>query len=181
MDVKVLRSKFGLVGQEPYLFNDTIHYNIKYNCYDVSDDDIRQSAIISNAIKFIEQDEKMDQNEDEDKDATGFQRKVGVKGSNLSGGQKQRVAIARAVLRKPAIYLYDEATSALDANSEHIVQEALNKLSEGRTTLTIAHRISTIQDSDLILVINHKCVAEQGTYHELMAKKGLFWYINKDK
>ena len=181
MDVKVLRSKFGLVGQEPYLFNDTIHYNIKYNCYDVSDDDIRQSAIISNAIKFIEQDEKMDQNEDNDKDATGFQRKVGVKGSNLSGGQKQRVAIARAVLRKPAIYLYDEATSALDANSEHIVQEALNKLSEGRTTLTIAHRISTIQDSDLILVINHKRVAEQGTYHELMAKKGLFWYINKDK
>merc|ERR1712226_1514767 len=128
IDIHNLRSLFGLVAQEPYLFNNTLRYNIKYNMYNASDDQMKQAAFISNATKFIEKDEELAGDEfedDKEKDATGYDRNVGVKGSKLSGGQKQRVAIARAVLRNPSVYLFDEATSALDSNSEKIVQEAL--------------------------------------------------------
>lgn len=181
IDLHSLRAAFGLVSQEPYLFNETIKYNIRYNTYSAIDKDIRDAAIISNAIKFIEQDEVIEQEDDNNKDATGFDRSVGIKGGNLSGGQKQRVAIARSVLRMPKVYLYDEATSALDSHSERVVQDALNRLSEKNTTISIAHRISTIQNSDVIFVLNKQRIVEEGDYEQLMEKKGLFYLINKDK
>lgn len=114
-----------------------------------------------------------------DKDGKGYKRSVGMKGGKLSGGQKQRVAIARTVIRRPKIYLFDEATSALDGESEKIVQDALDKISKGSTTLTIAHRISTIKDSDVIFVIGGGgTVIEKGTYKQLMDKEGEFYNIN---
>lgn len=118
--------------------------------------------------------------EDNEDDGTGYERKVGMKGGKLSGGQKQRVAIARTVIRRPKIYLFDEATSALDTESEKVVQDALNKISSNSTSLSIAHRISTIIDSDVIFVIKNGCVVEQGTYQELMDKRGEFYSINSD-
>jgi len=103
-----------------------------------------------------------------------------MKGQNLSGGQKQRVAIARTVVRNPKIYFFDEATSALDTQSEKIVQDALNKISKSSTTLTIAHRISTIKDSDNIIVIANGTMVEQGTYDQLIQKRGTFYEISKN-
>jgi len=144
---------------------------------------MKQAAFVSNATKFIEKDEELagdeyiDDKGKKDKDATGYERNVGVKGSKLSGGQKQRVAIARAVLRNPNVYLFDEATSALDSNSEKVVQEALNKLSKEKTTISIAHRISTIKDSDIIFVLANKKVLEEGTYDQLMKLHGEFYDI----
>ena len=176
-----LRNCFGLVSQEPYLFNNSLGYNIRYNMYDATQEEIRQSAVISNAIKFIEQDEKLEEEGEVGADETGFNRNVGVKGGNLSGGQKQRTAIARAVLRNPNIYLFDEATSALDSQSESVVQEALNRLSDGKTSISIAHRISTIKGCDIIFVIANKNIAESGKFDELLERKGLFWNINQDK
>lgn len=111
-------------------------------------------------------------------DGKGYKRSVGMKGGKLSGGQKQRVAIARTVIRKPKVLMFDEATSALDAESEKIVQDALNKIAEGSTSLSIAHRISTIRDCDVIFVINKKKVVEQGSFQQLMQMKGEFYEIN---
>jgi ATP-binding cassette subfamily B (MDR/TAP) protein 1 len=135
-------------------------------------------------------DEKKDLNDRKDKDkkakveeddGTGFERKVGMKGGKLSGGQKQRIAIARTVIRRPKIYLFDEATSALDTESEKVVQDALNKISKNSTSLSIAHRIATIIDSDVIFVIKDGGVVEQGTYQQLMERQGEFYKINSDE
>ena len=119
-----------------------------------------------------------DDKDDKD-DGVQYERKVGMKGNKLSGGQKQRVAIARTVIRRPKMYLFDEATSALDTESEKIVQDALNKISQNNTSLTIAHRIATIIDSDVIFVIKNGKVMEQGTYKQLMDRKGEFFLINQ--
>jgi ABC-type multidrug transport system fused ATPase/permease subunit len=178
-NIDTLRASFGLVSQEPFLFNNTIGYNIKYNKYEAATDEIRNAAITSNAIKFIEQDEALEVTEGNE-GKLGFERSVGVKGGNLSGGQKQRVAIARAVLRNPKIYLFDEATSALDTASEQIVQNALNEIAVRKTSISIAHRISTIKDCDMIFVIHNKKVCEQGRFDELLEMKGVFWNINRD-
>jgi ATP-binding cassette subfamily B (MDR/TAP) protein 1 len=188
IDIHHLRSLFGLVSQEPFLFNNTIKYNITYNIYDVPEQKLEEAAVISNSIHFIERDEAfegqngLDENVTEKvEDETGYLRNVGVKGSKLSGGQKQRLAIARAVLREPRVYLYDEATSALDSNSEKVVQDALDKLAEGKTCISIAHRVSTIANSDKIFVIGaNRGVVEEGTFAELMNLKGEFWKINKE-
>jgi len=179
IDISNLRSMFGLVSQEPYLFNNTLSYNIKYNKYDATLDDIKKAALISNASKFIEKDEAFagDQYQTDKSDAVGYDREVGLRGCKLSGGQKQRVAIARAVLRNPKVYLFDEATSALDSNSEKIVQEALNVVSKDKACISIAHRISTIHDSDVIFVLADKKVKEEGTYEQLMNLKGEFYEI----
>jgi ATP-binding cassette subfamily B (MDR/TAP) protein 1 len=179
LTLKDLRGLFGLVGQEPFLFNLSIRDNIKYVTYKATNEDIRQAAITSNAIDFIEGDER-GAIEGDDNEARGYDRFVGVRGSKLSGGQKQRLAIARAVLTRPQAYLYDEATSALDSKSEQIVQTALNRLSENKTSISIAHRVSTIQDCDTIYVIGERVIKEQGSFDELMAMQGLFWKLNQD-
>jgi ATP-binding cassette subfamily B (MDR/TAP) protein 1 len=173
-----LRSMYGWVQQEPFLFNETIEYNIRYNKYGTQMSEIRDAAKNSHAIKFIEHDEQL--GDEDDDQALGFQRNVGVKGSKLSGGQKQRVAIARAILRKPSIYLFDEATSALDTESEKIVQDALDQVGKENTCISIAHRISTIRDCTNILVLDKGVIAEQGTFDELMNKKGIFWKLNSE-
>ena len=184
-DIPHLRKSLGMVGQEPVLFNETIGNNIKYNRYETTQEEIMQASIVSSAIKFIQKDEQ-EHNEkgatvNQDEDGQGFDRKVGMRGNKLSGGQKQRVAIARTVVRKPTIYMFDEATSALDTESEKIVQAAINEISKENTSLSIAHRISTIRACDVIFVIEKGRVVEQGTYDELLAQKGVFYEINKHK
>lgn len=102
-----------------------------------------------------------------------------MRGGKLSGGQKQRVAIARTVVRNPSVYMFDEATSALDTQSEKTVQEAINNITQHNTSLSIAHRISTIRDSDVIFVIDHGKIVEKGTYDQLMTRQGIFYQLNK--
>ncbi|XP_039294386.1 LOW QUALITY PROTEIN: ATP-binding cassette sub-family B member 10, mitochondrial [Nilaparvata lugens] len=155
-----LRSHIGVVSQEPVLFSGTIRENIAYGVDDpssLSNEDIEMAAAEANAYDFITRDFP-----------EGFETRVGERGIMLSGGQKQRVAIARALVKNPRILLLDEATSALDAESEHLVQEALERIMKGRTVLTIAHRLSTIKNADQIAVLKDGTVAQVGTYDELM-------------
>ncbi|KAL4464298.1 hypothetical protein ABPG72_011343 [Tetrahymena utriculariae] len=182
-DIKEFRKNFGVVSQEPILFNGSIAENIKYNTADVTMEDIREAAHKANALSFIETDENQEQelndkNINHHKSERGFDKKVGLKGSQISGGQKQRIAIARAVIKNPNIMLLDEATSALDYENEKIVQEALNKVMKGKTSLCVAHRLSTIADSDQIFVIEGGKLVEQGTYEQLMSKKEYFYRLN---
>jgi len=120
-----------------------------------------------------------DEKEAAAKYGTDFKRKVGPRGSQLSGGQKQRIAIARAIMKNPSVLILDEATSALDAENEKIVQAALDKIMTGKTSVIVAHRISTIRDSDEIVVLNEGEVVERGEYTQLMAKKGMFYRLEK--
>jgi ATP-binding cassette subfamily B (MDR/TAP) protein 1 len=113
------------------------------------------------------------------KNDRGFDRKVGPKGGQISGGQKQRIAIARAILKKPHVLLLDEATSALDAQSEKVVQESLDNIMKGKTAIVIAHRISTIRDSDEILVFNEGEIIERGNYEKLIEQKGIFYKLER--
>ncbi|KAE8620795.1 hypothetical protein XENTR_v10010475 [Xenopus tropicalis] len=161
-----LRSKIGTVSQEPVLFSCSIYENIAYGAEEpsaVTEADIRRVAKIANALGFVESFPK------------GFDTVVGEKGVLLSGGQKQRIAIARALLKNPKILLLDEATSALDAENEYLVQEALDRLMEGRTVVIIAHRLSTIQNADSVAVLDQGRVVECGTHKELLAnREGVF-------
>ena len=149
LDADWLRSRVGVVSQEPVLFATTIAENIRYGRPDASMDEVRAAAQAANAESFI-----LDFPD-------GFETSVGERGVRLSGGQKQRVAIARALLKDPRILVLDEATSALDTESEHLVQEALDRLMEGRTTLVIAHRLSTIQGADRVVVMDQGRVVEE--------------------
>ena len=181
-DLKHLRETYGVVSQEPVLFNGTIEYNIKYAKENATDEEMRAAAEKANAIGFIESndfDVVGDQNEATTKYGTGFQRKVGPKGSQLSGGQKQRIAIARAILKNPSVLILDEATSALDAQNEKTVQEALDQIMTGKTSVIVAHRISTIKDSDEILVFNDGEIVERGNYHQLNDMKGIFYKLER--
>ncbi|KAK9877120.1 hypothetical protein WA026_016866 [Henosepilachna vigintioctopunctata] len=164
MKVSSLRSHLGIVSQEPNLFDRTIGENIAYgdNSRDVSKEEIIEAAKKANIHNFVSS------------LPLGYDTRLGGKGTQLSGGQKQRVAIARALIRNPKVLLLDEATSALDTESEKVVQEALDKAKEGRTCITIAHRLTTIQDADLICVIDKGKLAELGTHQELMKGKGLY-------
>ncbi|XP_063158096.1 ATP-binding cassette sub-family B member 5 [Candoia aspera] len=165
LHIQWLRSRLGLVQQEPILFDCSIAENIQYgdNSRVVSQEEIEEAAKAANIHNFIENlPEK-------------YSTRVGDKGAQLSGGQKQRIAIARALVRKPAVLLLDEATSALDTESEKIVQEALDDARKGRTCIVIAHRLSTIQNSDIIAVIQNGRVVEQGTHSQLLAL-GEFYY-----
>lgn len=154
--LKSLRSQVALVPQEVLLFNDTIQNNIRYGRLGAADQQVEAAARAANAHQFIESFSKQ------------YNQIVGERGIKLSVGQKQRVAIARAILRDPKILILDEATSALDSVSEKLVQEALQKLIEGRTTFVVAHRLSTIQRADQIIVLAKGRIAEQGTHQELM-------------
>mmetsp|Transcript_26696 Transcript_26696/g.30700 ORF Transcript_26696/g.30700 Transcript_26696/m.30700 type:complete len:1257 (-) Transcript_26696:252-4022(-) len=163
LNTKYLRTIVGLVSQEPVLFDTSIEENIRFGKPDATKEEIVEAARAANALEFIE------------KDSTeGFSRRVGVGGKMLSGGQKQRVAIARVFIRKPTIMLLDEATSALDNESERKVQAALDNVSHNRTTIVIAHRISTIANCDKICVMNHGKVAEEGKHDELLSKDGIY-------
>ncbi|XP_053570110.1 ATP-binding cassette sub-family B member 5 [Bombina bombina] len=162
LNVRHYREFIGVVSQEPILFGTTISHNIKYGRDNVTDEEIEKAAKEANAYDFIMT--------LPDK----FETLVGERGAQLSGGQKQRIAIARALVRNPKILLLDEATSALDTESESVVQAALDKASKGRTTIVIAHRLSTVWAADVIVVIENGAVAEQGTHAELMEKNGIY-------
>ncbi|KAM0885958.1 hypothetical protein ACQ4PT_030013 [Festuca glaucescens] len=156
-----LRDQMGLVSQEPVLFNDTIRANIAYGKHEeVTEEEIAVAAKAANAHEFISS------------MPHGYGTTVGERGSQLSGGQKQRIAIARAILKDPRILLLDEATSALDAESEHIVQDALDGMMVGRTTVIVAHRLSTIQGADIIAVLKDGTIVEKGTHETLMGTEG---------
>ena len=163
LNIKWLRDNIGVVSQEPVLFDTTIAENIRYGQEDASMEDIEQAARSANAHEFVSQ------------LPDGYNTLTGERGAQLSGGQKQRIAIARALVRNPKILLLDEATSALDTQSESVVQEALDRASEGRTTIVIAHRLSTIQNADVIVTMEKGKSSESGTHSELMASKGLYF------
>lgn len=157
-----LRSSVSLVAQHPILFNDTVRANIAFGNTSASDRQIEEAAKNAEALGFI-------------KDLpAGFDTMVGENGNRLSGGQRQRIAIARAIIKDAPILLLDEATSALDSNAESKVHAALARLSLGRTTLVIAHRLATVQDADNILVMEHGKIVESGNHKTLLAKNGLY-------
>ena len=157
-----LRSALAIVPQEPVLFTASVAENIRYGRPDASDAEVRAAAETASALRFIE---ALPQ---------GFATDLGARGVRLSGGQRQRIAIARAVLRNPAILLLDEATSALDAESELAVQQALDRLMTGRTTLVIAHRLATVQKADRIVVVDHGQVVDVGRHADLVRRDGLY-------
>jgi ATP-binding cassette, subfamily B, heavy metal transporter len=157
-----LRAAIGIVPQDTVLFNDTIYYNIAYGRPDATREEVLQAARSAHIHAFIE---SLPQ---------GYDSMVGERGLKLSGGEKQRVAIARAILKNPSILIFDEATSALDSKSEKAIQDELRHVAKNRTTLVIAHRLSTVVDAQQILVMDHGRIAERGTHRELLAKQGLY-------
>jgi ABC transporter fused permease/ATP-binding protein len=157
-----LREQVGVVSQEPILFATSIAENIRYGRPGASDSEVQAAAQAANAHDFVSGFPE------------GYATLVGERGVRLSGGQKQRIAIARAVLKDPKVLVLDEATSALDAESEHLVQEALERLMQQRTTLVIAHRLSTVRDADRVVVLDQGRVVQQGTHDVLVAQDGLY-------
>ncbi|KAF7802892.1 ABC transporter B family member 11 [Senna tora] len=160
LQIKWLRQQMGLVSQEPVLFNDTIRANIAYGKEDAAEAEIVAAAELANAHKFICGLHK------------GYDTRVGERGVQLSGGQKQRVAIARAILKNPTMLLLDEATSALDAESEKMVQDALDGVMVDRTTIVVAHRLSTIKSVHVIAVLKNGAIVEKGSHQTLLNKGG---------
>jgi ATP-binding cassette, subfamily B, heavy metal transporter len=157
-----LRAAIGMVPQDTVLFNDTIAYNVRYGRPDANDVDIAKAAELAQIDGFIQQ------------LPLGYKSMVGERGLKLSGGEKQRVAIARTILKAPPILILDEATSALDTNTEREIQSALDTVSRGRTTLVIAHRLSTVISADEIIVLQDGGIAERGSHSALIKKKGLY-------
>ncbi len=170
MEVHKLRSQMGNVNQEAILFNDTFFNNISFGVANASRKQVEAAARVANAHDFIMATEH------------GYESYIGDRGSKLSGGQRQRISIARAILKNPSILILDEATSALDTESEHLVQQALESLMENRTTLVVAHRLSTIKRADMICVMHEGQIVEQGKHDELLALNGYYtklWSMQK--
>ncbi len=157
-----LRATIGMVPQDTVLFNDTIGYNIRYGRWDASEAEVREAARLARIDRFI------------DSLPDGYELQVGERGLKLSGGEKQRIAIARTILKSPPILVLDEATSALDTFTEREIQEALETISKGRTTLVIAHRLSTVVNADEILVLDKGRIVERGAHVVLLAKGGIY-------
>ncbi|HEX6632165.1 MAG TPA: ABC transporter transmembrane domain-containing protein [Gemmatimonadaceae bacterium] len=157
-----LRGAIGMVPQEPALFSGTVADNIRYARPEASDAEVRAAAVAAHAAEFI------------DRLPEGYETRVGERGVKLSGGQRQRLAIARVFLKDPAVVILDEATSSLDTASERLVEQAMEELLRGRTTLIIAHRLSTVRRADRVLVLERGVVTERGTHAELLAAEGLY-------
>jgi ATP-binding cassette subfamily B protein len=159
---KSLRAAIGMVPQDTVLFNDTILYNIRYGRPQATDAEVREAARLAQIHDFIM---TLPQ---------GYDSLVGERGLKLSGGEKQRVAIARTILKSPPILMLDEATSALDSHTEKEIQDALERVARDRTSLVIAHRLSTVVHADNIIVLDQGRIVEQGTHLELLARGGLY-------
>jgi ATP-binding cassette subfamily B protein len=167
-----LRAAIGIVPQDTVLFNDTIYYNIAYGRPDAMREEVIAAAQAAHIHAFVE---SLPQ---------GYESMVGERGLKLSGGEKQRVAIARAILKNPAMFIFDEATSALDSHSEKAIQAELRSIAQTRTTLVIAHRLSTVVDANQILVMGQGRIIERGTHLELLALQGEYaqlWNLQKQE
>ena len=151
-----------MVSQEPFLFNGTVRENIAYGNLDASDEEIIEAAKAANCHDFIRE------------LTEGFDTKVGERGVRLSVGEKQRISIARALLKNSPILILDEATASVDTATERLIQQALERLMNGRTSFVIAHRLSTIRDADQILVLKNGSIIERGTHDELLEQQGLY-------
>ena len=155
----------GIVLQETHLFSGSITDNIKYASPNATNEEVVRAAKLANAHDFIV------------RLPEGYNSMVGEKGYSLSGGERQRIAIARALIHNPRLLILDEATAALDTETEKIIQDAIDRVIEGRTTIVIAHRLSTLRNADKILVLNHGQMAEFGTHKELLDKQGIYYKL----
>ena len=164
-----LRSQVGVVPQDVVLFSGTIRRNIAFGQEEAGLEEVVGAAMLAGAHEFI-----MNL-------PLGYESVVGERGQSLSGGQRQRIAIARALFRKPRILIFDEATSALDTESERAIQHNMDTILKGRTTLVIAHRLSTVRNADLIVVMDAGTVVETGTHYSLMQQRGLYYYLNSQQ
>ena len=162
MALSELRQRVGIVPQDAVIFSSSALENIRYGKPDATDDEVKAAATAAFADEFIQ------------RLPEGYDTFLGERGVRLSGGQRQRIAIARAMLKNSPLLLLDEATSALDAESERMVQAALESAMKGRTTLVVAHRLATVQQADRILVLDHGQLVEQGTHTELVARGGVY-------
>jgi len=169
VSVSSLRRQIGVVPQDSVLFNGTIRENISYHLPDARMEQIISAAMMAGAHDFISE------------LPLGYETVIGERGMSISGGQRQRVAIARALLGNPQVLIFDEATSSLDTESEHIIQNSMENILKDRTTIIIAHRLSTVRKADLIVVIDQGIIVEQGTHDELIAARGLYYYLNSQQ
>ncbi|MGA7936597.1 MAG: ATP-binding cassette domain-containing protein, partial [Kovacikia sp.] len=167
--LRSLRQQIGVVDQDTFLFGGTIRENISIGYPDATLEEIRIAAQQAGADVFIQQ------------LPMGYETQIGEGGGLLSGGQRQRLAIARALLGNPRLLIFDEATSHLDSESERIIQTNLNTILQGRTSVIIAHRLSTVRKADLILVLDRGLLVESGTHDELMAHRGHYYYLNQQQ
>jgi len=156
------RKTIGFVSQDTFLFNESVRENILLGKHDASEEEIKAAARMAYSHEFIENLSK------------GYDTVLGDRGQKLSGGQRQRITVARALIRSPELLIFDEATSALDSESERLIQQSIEDLSECKTIIIISHRISTVKNADVIYVMDKGCIIESGTYEELMEKRGLF-------
>jgi ATP-binding cassette subfamily B protein len=165
IDMQYYRSRIGYVQQEPMMFHDTIYNNISYGDGSFSVDEVINAADIANAHEFIV------------RQPEGYDSMLGERGVGLSGGEKQRISIARAMLRNPGMLVFDEATASVDSETEHLIQEAIEKMISGRTTIMIAHRLSTLSKANKIIVVDNGSIIECGTPQELLAQKGKYYRL----